>query len=105
MPPKRKAAESSTTAHKKAKLEESGAAEVAEILALAEESEKFDVADEESEVRRQLLLLARYARSLEEELASTKPKPEDKTAEEVEKLAAAVRSGIKKQLTVGFCTC
>jgi hypothetical protein len=101
MPPKRKAAESSAAANKKAKLAEEGATQVEAILS---DALGFAIPDDEKDIRAEMLRLAQYARSLEDEIASTKPKEksDDEVAEEVEKLAAAVRSGIKKQLSVCF---
>lgn len=74
-------------ANKRAKLVEDGAAKVAAILADASSSEE-------------LLELAQYARHLEEEVASLKPKPktDGELAAEVAKVRASVRSGIVKQM-------
>ncbi|KAH6914789.1 hypothetical protein BKA70DRAFT_1257070 [Coprinopsis sp. MPI-PUGE-AT-0042] len=98
MAPKRKAAESSAAANKKAKIAEEGAATVEAILS---DASNFAIPDDERDIRNEMLRLAQYARSLEEDVASMKPKEksEDEVTEEVEKLAAAVRSGIKKQLS------
>lgn len=88
---KRKAASSkeNDAANKRAKLVEDGASQVKAILANASSSDE-------------LLALAQYARLLEEEVASLKPKPKTAAdlAKEVEKLRASVRSGIVKQMGV-----
>ncbi|KAF5333573.1 hypothetical protein D9611_002670 [Ephemerocybe angulata] len=85
---KRKATTAATNAsNKKAKLVQEGAAKVEEILADASSSDE-------------LRELAEYARLLEEEVASLKPKEKSAqdVAAEVGKLRASVRSGIVKQM-------
>ncbi|PPR00140.1 hypothetical protein CVT24_008942 [Panaeolus cyanescens] len=84
---KRKSTGSANEANKRARLVEDGAEKVKQILADASSSEE-------------LLGLAQYARLLEEEVASLKPKPKSAsdTAEEAGKLRASVRSGIVKQM-------
>ncbi|KAF6762053.1 hypothetical protein DFP72DRAFT_877888, partial [Ephemerocybe angulata] len=74
-------------ANKKAKVVQEGAAKVEEILADASSSDE-------------LRELAEYARLLEEEVASLKPKEKSAqdVAAEVGKLRASVRSGIVKQM-------
>ncbi|TFK25930.1 hypothetical protein FA15DRAFT_755399 [Coprinopsis marcescibilis] len=85
-------------ANKKQKLSEEGAVRVKAIL---EDASNFSIPQEEASMRLELLELARYARSLEEDLASLTPKPksENDLNGEVTKLSAAILSGIKKQMT------
>ena len=89
-------------AAKKAKLAAAAHAETVENI-LSDEKD-FEIPDSPSATRKMILGLAQYARNLEEEVDATKPKA--LTGAELEaasdKLANAVRSGIRKQLTVGY---
>lgn len=83
------AAGPTAAASKKIRLAEEGADLVKRVLADASSSEE-------------MIQLAEYARVLEEEVASLKPKPKTdaEIAVEVDKLRASVRSGIVKQMGV-----
>jgi nanoRNase/pAp phosphatase (c-di-AMP/oligoRNAs hydrolase) len=101
---KRKSDASTSASTKKARKTHTAAIEsVRSILA---DTGNFAVPEDSDETRRALLELALYARSLEEQVQASKPK--EKTAEEVEaaadKLSAAVRSGIRKQMGVSILT-
>ena len=100
---KRKAdATNAPAAAKKAKLAAAAHAEIVESILSDEKN--FELSDSIIATRKMILGLAQYARSLEEELDATKPKALSQAELEVaaEKLANAVKSGIRKQLTVGF---
>ncbi|KAF8969374.1 hypothetical protein BDZ97DRAFT_239287 [Flammula alnicola] len=96
---KRKSTATTTAAAKKAKMAAAVHAEtVKNILA---DASGFDLPDTPASTRKMLLELAQYARGLEEEVDSLKPKaksPEELEAA-AEKLANAAKSGIRKQLT------
>jgi hypothetical protein len=101
---KRKSDASASTSTKKARMTHTAAIEsVRSILA---DTSNFTVPESDDETRRALLELARYARSLEEQVLASKPK--EKSAMEVEgaaeKLRLAARSSIRKQMTVGLFT-
>ncbi|KAF8076719.1 hypothetical protein FPV67DRAFT_1406546 [Lyophyllum atratum] len=96
---KRKSGASTSASAKKARLAHAAAADsVRDILA---DTANFPVPEGEDEIRRSLLELAVYARSLEEQIEASKPKemsPQQLNAA-AEKLRAAARSGIRKQMT------
>ncbi|KAG6813428.1 hypothetical protein H0H92_011125 [Tricholoma furcatifolium] len=96
---KRKAGDSSATASKKARTAQEKAIEsVSDIL---HNPKGFILPDGDVEVRKVLVDLAQYARGLEDQLEAQKPKeksPEQLQAE-ADKLRAAVRSSIRKQMT------
>jgi hypothetical protein len=89
-------------AAKKAKLAAAAHAEIVENILSDEKN--FDLPDSTSATRKMILGLAQYARTLEEEVVASKPKALSQAELEAaaEKLANAVKSGIRKQLTVSF---
>ncbi len=95
---KRKSDTTSGAATKKTRLNLT-ADKVVTILA---DSKNYPVPEDPEASRAVFVELAQYARSLEEEIAGSKPKA--RTPEQVnaaaEKLKSAARSGIKKQMTV-----
>jgi hypothetical protein len=99
---KRKSDTTNTAAAKKAKLAAAAHAETVESILSDEKN--FDLPDSPTATRKLVLGLALYARTLEEEVDATKPKVMSRAELEAaaEKLANAVKSGIRKQLTVGF---
>ncbi|KAG5639697.1 hypothetical protein H0H81_005880 [Sphagnurus paluster] len=96
---KRKSNASTSASTKKARLANEVAAESVRSV-LAQPSD-FLIPEGEVDVRRLILELAHYARSLEDQIESSKPKP--MSAVEIgaaaDKLRAAARSGIRKQMT------
>lgn len=90
-----------SAAAKKAKLAAAGAETVQNVLANPDD---FELPATDNAMRVTLIEISEYARSLEEQIASLKPK--EKSPAEVKaaanKLAAAANSGIKKQCTVSF---
>lgn len=64
----------------------------------------FELPATDDATREKLIEISKYARSLEEQIASLKPK--EKSPAELKaaanKIAAAANSGIKKQCTVSF---
>ena len=101
---KRKADATGTTsaASKKAKLAAAVHAETVESILSDEKN--FELPDSPSATRKLVLGLAQYARTLEEEVDASKPKVLTRAELEAaaKKLANAVKSGIRKQLTVGL---
>jgi citrate lyase alpha subunit len=99
---KRKSNASTSTSAKKARIAHTAAIESVRSILL--DTSNFAIPESADGTRRVLLELAQYARSLEEQVVASKPK--EKTLEEVkaaaEKLCAAARSGIRKQMTVSF---
>lgn len=99
---KRKSDASTSTSTKKARLAHVNAIETVESIVRGPDT--FLVLTGAVALRKTLVELALYARSLEEAISESKPKP--KTTEELEiaaaKLQKAARSGIRKQMTVGF---
>lgn len=100
---KRKSDASNTpAATKRAKLAAVAHAETVESILSDEKN--FELPDSITATRKMILGLAQYARTLEEEVDATKPKALSQAELEAaaEKLANAVKSGIRKQLTVVF---
>lgn len=100
---KRKNDGPTAAATKKAKLAATAHAET--VNSILSNASSFDIPSTDKATRDLILGLAQYARSLEEEVESYKPKaksPEELDAA-AQKLAAAARSGIKKQMTVRNC--
>jgi len=99
---KRKTDATSSAATKKAKLVAAAHAETVESI--LSDAKNFELPYSPAMTRKMIVELAQYARSLEAEVAATKPKvlsPAELEAA-AEKLANAARSGIRKQLTVSF---
>ncbi|KIM46485.1 hypothetical protein M413DRAFT_441573 [Hebeloma cylindrosporum] len=96
---KRKSDATVTAAGKKAKLAAVAHAETVESI--LSDVKNFELPDSPTATRKMILELAQYARSLEEEVDATKPKALSpaELAAAAAKLANAVRSGIRKQLT------
>ena len=99
---KRKGDATAPAAAKKAKLTAAAHAETVENI--LSDVINFELPDSATGTRKMILGLAQYARTLEEEVDVTKPKALSRAELEAaaEKLANAVRSGIRKQLTVCF---
>jgi hypothetical protein len=99
---KRKSDATAPAATKKAKL--AAAAHAATVESILSDEKNFELPDSPTATREMILGLAQYARILEEEVDATKPKALSGAELEAaaEKLANAVKSGIRKQLTVGF---
>ena len=95
-------ATNTSAAAKRAKLATAAHAETVESI-LSDE-EYFELPESPTATRKLILGLAQYARTLEEEVEATKPKALSQAELDAaaEKLANAVKSGIRKQLTVGF---
>jgi len=96
---KRKSDATTPAAAKKAKLAAVAHAETVESILSDEKN--FELPESPTATRKMILGLAQYARTLEEEVDATKPKVLTRAELEAaaEKLANAVRSGIRKQLT------
>ena len=99
---KRKSDATTPAAAKKAKLAAVAHAETVESI--LSDVKNFELPDSPTATRKMILELAKYARTLEEEVDATKPKALSRAELEAaaEKLAKAAKSGIRKQLTVGF---
>lgn len=97
---KRKSDGATTAASKKAKS--TAAANAQFVEGILTDASNFELPREGNATRETILQLAQYARSLEEELNSMRPKEKSPTevAAAATKLAAAARSGITKQMTV-----
>ncbi|KIY52294.1 hypothetical protein FISHEDRAFT_35383 [Fistulina hepatica ATCC 64428] len=105
MPPKRKSDAGGTASQKKARLEleVEGARVVADILSGSPDS-CYALTDDvgcATTLHDALVEVAQYARSLQQQVAALKPKEKSKEdiAVAADKLAAAVQSGITKQMT------
>lgn len=98
---KRKADASTAPKAKKARPAAPGATTVKAILS---DTANYHIPESDVDIRASLVELAEYARSLEEEIESMKPKPLSKDEVEVaaEKLRKVVNSGIRKQMTVNI---
>jgi len=99
---KRKGDATAPAAAKKAKLAAVAHAETVESI--LSDAKNFELPESPTATRKMILELAKYARTLEEEVDATKPKALSRAELEAaaEKLANAAKSGIRKQLTVGF---
>lgn len=100
MSTKRKSDASTSAASKKARLAHAATAEV--VQTILDEGTKYLLPENDDDIVKSFIALAEYARSLEEQVAATKPKvkaPEDLEAA-AQKLRKAAVSGIKKQMTV-----
>lgn len=101
---KRKSDAGSSTASKKSKLAAAAnnAAQADVVENILSNATNFELPENTSATRDTILKLAEYARSLEEEIDSTKPKEKaaSQIMEEASKLARVACSGIKKQMTV-----
>jgi uncharacterized protein (DUF1697 family) len=97
---KRKSDTSSSASAKKVRLSTARAVETVESI-LADAS-NYPVPEDTDAVRESLVGLALYARSLEDQVASLKPKgkTEEQLRAAAEKLKSAVKSGIQKQMAV-----
>ena len=95
-------ATNTSAASKRAKL--TAAAHAETVVNILSDEKNFELPDSPSATRKFILGLAQYARTLEEEVDASKPKVLTRAELEAaaQKLANAVRSGIRKQLTVGF---
>lgn len=111
MPPKRKADQpGGTSRSKKVHVEEDHSAAVALVNTVLADPGDFDIPDDDDELRRNLVALANYARTLEGRVAAASSgsagaaAPKKKSAEELEVAADKVRraavAGITKQMTV-----
>ncbi|KAL0069155.1 hypothetical protein AAF712_003841 [Marasmius tenuissimus] len=71
------------------------------VDAILSDASNYPIPDDEDLARSSFVELAKYARSLEEKVNASKPKEKSPAELEVaaEKLRAAARSGIKKQMT------
>ncbi|KDR84064.1 hypothetical protein GALMADRAFT_236702 [Galerina marginata CBS 339.88] len=96
---KRKSDTSTSSASKKAKLAVAAHAETVENI--LSDAANFSLPETSMDTRALILSLAKYARSLEEEVDSYKPKAKSPQELEAaaEKLANVARSGIRKQMT------
>ncbi|RDB19942.1 hypothetical protein Hypma_012854 [Hypsizygus marmoreus] len=96
---KRKSDASTSASAKKARLANAAAAET--VRSILADTANFSVPEGEAGMRKALVELAQYTRSLEKEVLASKPK--EKSSEEIdaaaEKVRAAARSGIRKQMT------
>lgn len=74
------------------------------VDAILSDTDNYPIPEDDEDARLSLVNLAKYARSLEDELAASKPQPKSSTQLEAaaEKLRSAARSGIKKQMTVSL---
>lgn len=82
------------------------------VQSIIDDPKDFELPPTDEAIREALVQLAGYARGLEEELVSLRPKEksDDELQEAADKLAAAAISGIKKQCTVSraparMCPC
>ncbi|KAF9037816.1 hypothetical protein BDZ89DRAFT_1157256 [Hymenopellis radicata] len=97
---------SSTVAGKKRKSDASTsgpAAKKARLMvdAILADTSNYPVPEDDDDARQSLVELAKYARSLEDQIAASQPqaKSADQLEAAAEKLRKAARSGIKKQMT------
>lgn len=93
---KRKADASSSGTSKKARVSTAAKELVASIVS---DPSGYAFPEDEEDARGALVELARYARSLEEQIQSTVKSPE-KIQADAEKLSSAINKGIRKQMTV-----
>ncbi|KAG6910150.1 hypothetical protein DXG01_012909 [Tephrocybe rancida] len=98
---KRKSTAATTTTAKKARFAHTAAAESIEAIVKNPTDFSTPEGEADSDVRKYLLEMALYARSLEDQIQALKPK--EKSPEEIQaaadKISTAARSGIRKQMT------
>ena len=109
MPPKRKATDgdNASSSKKQRTLAQSDAQAL--VKAILAQPDTYPILDDDDDVRRKLVKLARYAKDLEGELQSAsqaqagsapKTMTPEQLAAAVEKLRKAANSGIRKQMSV-----